>query len=98
MSPHLLDWELCFWGCGGPARRSSPSAACRPGDYRLSPQRHRLPGAAWRWPALNVLQLVRAAAPPAMRAPTPHVNVRGPWEREGRGGSGCGVSGGAAPQ
>ncbi|XP_042852240.1 uncharacterized protein LOC122241153 isoform X2 [Panthera tigris] len=54
--PHRLDQELCFWGCRGPAL-PAPASRRSLGDYWLSPQRRRPPGAAWRWPARNLLLL-----------------------------------------
>ncbi|KAK1340260.1 hypothetical protein QTO34_018826 [Cnephaeus nilssonii] len=54
--PHRLDQELCFWGCRGPSP-PAPAARRSLGDYWLSPQRRLPPGAAWRWPARNLLLL-----------------------------------------
>ncbi|XP_018870149.1 protein FAM229A isoform X3 [Gorilla gorilla gorilla] len=55
-APHRLDQELCFWGSRGPVL-PAPAARRSLGDYWLSPQRRHLPGAAWRWPARNLLLL-----------------------------------------
>lgn len=55
-APHRLDKELCFWGSRGPVL-PAPAARRSLGDYWLSPQRRHPPGAAWRWPARNLLLL-----------------------------------------
>ncbi|KAM9107265.1 uncharacterized protein AAG666_010406 [Megaptera novaeangliae] len=88
MPPHRLDQELCFWGCRGPAM-PAPASHRSLGGYWLSPQRRRPPGAAWRWPARNLLLLLPgaagchraggrtlgASAQLLRRAPAPHVEV-----------------------
>ena len=40
----------------------APAAHRSLGDYWLSPQRRRPPGAAWRWPARNLLLLLLPGA------------------------------------